>query len=224
MKFINFKKYIFFLFLINFSNILNSKLIPEKGLENLKLENNKFVNDPVFKEQRKSIVKKQNPSYLILSCSDSRVTPEYIFGQPLGNMFTVRTAGQVIDEVVIDTIEFAIKNYDVVNLIVMGHQNCGAVSGALNRLKENNGKIKIPKDKRSNLDAVLIPIERAILEAKVNIYAKDALEKSTTANVNYISKQLKNRSLIIRKAIKNKKIILLGSVYSLETGIVNFIS
>lgn len=225
MKIINFKNnYILFLILISVFNGVNAELTPLEGLNNLKLENEKFVNNPIFLKQRKGLVEKQNPSYVILSCSDSRVIPEHIFGQPIGNMFTVRTAGQVIDDVVIDTIEFAINNYDVVNLVVMGHQNCGAVSGALKRLKDNNGKIKMPKAHKGNdLDAVLIPIERAIVEGKVDIYAPDALEKATIANVNYISEQLKKRSSVIRKAIKNKQISLLDSVYSLETGKVKFL-
>lgn len=226
MKVINFNKnYIVFLFLICVFNAINTKLTPTQGLKNLKLENENFINNPVFKKQRKGLVEKQNPSYVILSCSDSRATPEYIFNQPLGNMFTVRTAGQVIDNVVIDTIEFAVKNYDVVNLVVMGHQNCGAVDGALKRLKDNNGKVKIPKAKKGSfIDAVLVPIERAIVAAKINIYAPDALEKATIANVKYIAKQLKKRSSVIAKAIKNKKISLFRAVYSLETGKVEFIN
>jgi len=218
------KNYITFLLLISAFNVVNAKLTPAAGLENLKQANTKFVNNPMFKEQRAGLAKGQNPSYVILSCSDSRATSEYIFDQPLGSMFTVRTAGQVIDNVVIDTLEFAIKNYDVVNFVVMGHQNCGAVDGALNRLKSNNGKIVVPKsEKGSFLDAVLLPIERAIIAGKVDIKAPDALEKATIANVNYIAEQLKKRSSVISRAIKSKKISLLGAVYSLETGKVKFI-
>lgn len=222
---INNNQYSIFFILIFLINIINAKLTPNEGLINLKLENEKFINNPIFKKQRKGIVEKQNPSYVILSCSDSRATPEYIFNQPMGNMFTVRTAGQVIDNVVIDTIEFAVKNYDVVNLVVMGHQNCGAVEGAIKRLKENKGKVKILKNLKSGyIDAVLIPIERAIVAAKIDIHAPDALEKSILANINFILDQLKKRSTVIAQAIKNKKISLLGSVYSLKTGKVKFIN
>jgi len=225
MKIFNFNnKYLVFLISINLFNIINSELTPGQGVKNLKQANEKFVNNPIFQKQRQGLVKGQNPPYVILSCSDSRATPEYIFEQPLGNMFTVRTAGQVIDDVVIDTIVFAVKSYDVVNLVVMGHQNCGAVEGALGRLRKNNGKIVIPPGhKRGYVDAVLIPIERAIVASKVDIHAPDALEKSTIANVNYIAEQLKRRSSIIRDAIKNKKITLVGSVYSLQTGKVKFL-
>lgn len=214
----------FFLILICVFNGLNAELSPQEGLKNLKKANQKFVKNPQFQKQRKGIVKEQNPNYVMLSCADSRATPEYIFDQPLGGMFTVRTAGHVIDDVVIDTLVFAVKSYDVVNLVIMGHQNCGAVDGALGRLRKNNGKIVMPEGPKGNyIDAVLIPIERAIIAGNVDIHAPDALEKATIANVYYMADQLKKRSSIISEAIENKQIILVGSVYSLETGEVKFI-
>jgi carbonic anhydrase len=214
---------IFFYSLVIMTPICNAQLTPQEGLLNLKTGNKEFASNAVFTKQRQALIQEQNPSYVVLSCSDSRTTPEYIFNQPLGNVFSVRTAGHVIDNVAIDTIEYAITHFDVVNLIVMGHQNCGAVDGALKKLKEDKGKILNDYDDKDNYEnAVLRPIEKAIIEHEIDIHAHDALEKSTIANVRYVSDELQKRSLIIHNAIKNNKINLIGSVYSLQTGKVDF--
>lgn len=177
--------------------------------------NQKFVDSPIYARQREPLVHGQNPHTIILSCSDSRVPPEIIFSQKLGEMFVVRTAGQVTDDVVIDTIEYAVGHFDSTLLVVMGHADCGAVKGALNRLIENDGKID---KKRGHLNAVLIPIERAILKSKMDIYAPDALKKAIRVNIRYVARQLIKRSKTISEAIKSGRITLVGAEYHLDSG------
>lgn len=189
---------------------------PEFGWHKLQRDNNKFINNPKYFKQRAEAVKGQNPPYVILSCSDSRVPPEIIFNQGIGDIFAVRVAGNVTDAVVVDSIEFAVGTWDVNTLIVMGHTDCGAVTGALNRLRRNHGKIDRPRG--DHLNAVLIPIETAIIEARIDIYAHDALEQATRANISYQARQLLKRSPVIRKAVATGQIIIVGSEYVLATG------
>lgn len=113
--------------------------------ERLLESNNKFVNNQDYYKERIKLVNAQNPCCIILSCSDSRVPPEIIFQQELGKIFTVRVAGEVADNVVVDTIEYAINHFDSTIIVVMGHSECGAVIGALKQLKENNGNIPFLK-------------------------------------------------------------------------------
>ncbi|WEV64988.1 carbonic anhydrase [Bifidobacterium sp. ESL0732] len=85
-------------------------------------------------ETRKSLIDGQHPDAAILSCSDSRVPPEIIFDQGLGDMFTVRTAGQTLDDAVIASLEYAVTHLGVSVLVVLGHQHCGAVASAVAEL------------------------------------------------------------------------------------------
>lgn len=189
---------------------------PDCDWNKLLKENEKFVDNPKYAKEREGLLRGQNPRYVILSCSDSRVPPEIIFEQGLGDLFVARVAGNVADPVVIDSIEFAVGHYDVTTLIVMGHTHCGAVEGALARLRKNHGKIDhIEGD---HLNAVLIPIETAIIKAGIDIYGSDALELAIKANVAYVVKQLLKRSPVISKAVKDGQIIIVGAEYRLKSG------
>lgn len=88
------------------------------------------------RETRESLIDGQHPDAAVLACSDSRVPPEIIFDQGLGNMFTVRTAGQIIDDAVIASLEYAVTHLHVSLLVVLGHEHCGAVAGAVEELDE----------------------------------------------------------------------------------------
>lgn len=157
----------------------------------------------------------QNPCTIVLSCSDSRVPPELVFKQSIGDLFVVRVAGEVVDDVVADSIEYAIGHFDSVLIVVLGHSHCGAVVGALNRLKENNGQI-IPQP--GHIDAVLRPIEMAILAAGIDIYAYNAIELSVIANVNYVANQLLYQSHVISDALESGSISIIGAEYNLTSG------
>ena len=192
---------------------------PSQEWHTLKVGNKKFANNPEFKKQRAPLVASQNPPCVVLSCSDSRVPPELVFDQGLGKLFVVRVAGQVVDDIVVDSIEYAVGHFDVKTIVVLGHTNCGAVIGALKHLKKNKGKID--PNGPGHLNAVLIPIEKAIVKAHINIYAHDALKKSIHANIRYAAKQLLKNSPAITAALKSGKINIVGGEYSLKTGKVN---
>lgn len=181
----------------------------------LQRSNRKFIKDPKYIQQREKTANGQNPAFVVLSCSDSRTPPELIFKQGLGRIFCPRVAGNTAGDQVIDSIAFAVKTWDVTTVVVMGHENCGAVIGALERLRLNGGVID---PENGIFHAVLIPIEKAIVAAGIDIYGPNALEEATRANVVYTVQQLINKSVIISNAIRNGQIIIVGSVYSLKTG------
>lgn len=187
----------------------------EHDWHKLQRANEKFIDSPKYAKQRAETAGGQNPTYVVLSCADSRTPPELIFNQGLGRIFCPRVAGNTAGDQVIDSIAFAVNTWDVTTVVVMGHTSCGAVEGALARLRKNCGKIDRPN---GLFNAVLIPIERAIVWAGIDIYADDALERATEANVAYVAERLIKKSSIIRKAVEKGQIIIVGSIYSVETG------
>lgn len=211
-----------FTFIITFTNLVfndlqafcHSKNGGEQAWQALKAGNKKFVNNPRFIRQRKHTAT-QNPHTIMLSCSDSRVTPEFIFSQKIGNLFVVRSAGEVADDVVIDSIEYSVRTFSSCLLVVLAHTNCGAVIGALERLRKNGGVIDRVN---GHLLAVLVPIEKAIVQAGIDIYAPDALQQATRANVEYIVNQLLTESPVIAQAVASKNLRIIGAEYHLRSG------
>lgn len=190
-------------------------ITPVAEWDSLLQSNKNFVKNPVFAKQRTGLKNAQNPPVIVLSCSDSRVPPELVFDKKLGSLFVVRVAGHVVDNVVIDSIEFAVKNFDAHVIVVLGHSGCGAVVGALQHLQKNGGKRDHP---HGHLGAVLIPIETAIVEAGINVCGAKALEESIQAHVKYAAHQLISRSGVISNALHKGQLIIVGAEYFLSTG------
>ncbi len=212
-------KFFLMLLLVVFSNSWAQSSSDECGSQQdwhyLQKANKEFIHKPKYTKQRKKTANGQNPAFVVLSCADSRTPPELIFNQGLGRIFCPRVAGNTAGDQVIDSIAFAVHTWDVTTVVVMGHENCGAVIGALDRLRENGGVID---PENGIFHAVLIPIERAIIAAGIDIYGPNALEESIIANVVYTANQLINNSIIISNALQSGQIIIVGSVYSLRTG------
>ena len=114
---------------------------------------NKLENDKALKDRRDELIKGQHPEVLVITCSDSRVVPEIIFNCSLGDIFVIRTAGNVINEGELATVEYAIEHLKVKRIVVLGHTHCGAVHATiknekgqyldpiLNRIRKNIGNI-----------------------------------------------------------------------------------
>ena len=96
---------------------------------------NKLDNNKELKQLRDELVKGQHPDTLVITCSDSRVVPEYIFNASLGELFVIRTAGNVINEGELATIEYAIEHLKVKSIIVLGHTHCGAIHASIHNEK-----------------------------------------------------------------------------------------
>lgn len=193
----------------------SSECASQRGWHYLQRGNDKFIDSPKYQEERARTANGQNPGFVVLSCADSRTPPELIFSQGLGKIFCPRVAGNTAGDQVIDSIAFAVKTWDVHTVVIMGHENCGAVIGALDRLRDNGGVID---PENGIFNAVLIPIERAIVYAGIDIWGPNALEEATEANVRYAARQLLKKSKIISRAVHHGEINIVGSVYSLETG------
>jgi carbonic anhydrase len=157
---------------------------------------------------RKKLASAQNPNVIILSCSDSRVAPEVVFDQSLGDLFVVRTAGNIADPVALGSIEYAVANIHSPVLVVLGHQKCGAVSAAC------SGK-KMPS---SSLQAIVDKIDPAVTQAKTYAKGDDLLDAAIKENVQQSAKDVLANSEIIRDAVKAGKLKVFEAEYSLDTG------
>lgn len=139
---------------------------------NLKENNNRFIdkinNDESLRNRRDELINGQHPEVLVITCSDSRVVPEMIFDCGLGDIFVIRTAGNVINEGELATVEYAIEHLKVKSVIVLGHTHCGAVHASIH------------KEKGRYLDPILSRIEKNIdgEEDEMNASKVNALKEA----------------------------------------------
>ncbi|HUK86654.1 MAG TPA: carbonic anhydrase [Terriglobales bacterium] len=145
----------------------------------------------------------QSPPVAVLACADSRVAPELVFDKTLGDLFVVRAAGNSPDPLAIGSLEYAVEHLGTVMIVVMGHQSCGAVKAAC------SGE-KMPT---TNLEAVVKPIQASCSKAK----GKD-VEPATRDHVHQAALALVAHSPILKKRVEEKKLTIVESYYSLDTG------
>ncbi len=170
--------------------------------------NENFANSN--KEQITKSAKSQNPVCAVVSCSDSRVPPELLFEAKLGELFTIRTAGGIIDNAGLASLEYAIEYLNVKTVLVLGHTNCGAVTHAQEELIH---KHQPPSHEKSHLDDVISEIYKNIEGNKQNLTdLNHAIIDNLKAQVNKI-----NEDPVISRS--NAEILLY--LYNIETGTVS---
>ena len=162
-------------------------------------------------ERRAELANTQHPFATIVDCSDSRVPPEILFDQGLGDLFIFRVAGNVIDDHGLGSIEYAVDHLGVRLIVVLGHQRCGAVQAAKETIA---AKGKAPGHIESLVTAI-----RPAVEAT----AKDDLDTTIKANVKNVVKALRSSTPILKAEVDSGKIQVIGGYYSLDTGAVTFL-
>ncbi len=193
-----------------------SNITPDAALQKLMDGNRRYIDQKrTFPDQSRSrileVAKGQNPFATILGCSDSRVAPEILFDQGLGDLFDIRVAGNFIDNVVLGNMEYAVVELGVPLLVVLGHERCGAVKAAL------DGK-PVP----GHIGSLVRAIKPAVSATKGQ--PGDAWDNAVRANVKMSVKNLKARSPILAKAIKAGTLKVVGGRYDLDTGTVEIIA
>lgn len=156
----------------------------------------------------------QKPHAIVLSCSDSRVPPEVVFDQKLGEIFTVRTAGEVLDFGAIASIEYAVEHLGSNLIVVMGHTSCGAVKAAHSTKKGDD--VGSP-----NLNALVADIQPRI-HRHLRSPASDNYVVETWDNTRGVAEDLMKRSAIVRAAVESGQVKIQSGVYHLNTGKVEF--
>ena len=155
--------------------------------------------------RRVEVSKGQHPIAAVVCCSDSRVSPELVFDQGLGDLFVVRCAGNTVDAVSMGSLEYAVEHLGVHLIIVMGHEKCGAVKAAL-------AGEPLP----GSVPAVVKPIKSAITAAK---HLKgDPLHNTIVENVRGVVRRMRVADSLIKKEIKSGKVTIVPMDYDLTTG------
>jgi carbonic anhydrase len=201
---------------------------PDEALEKLMAGNKNYRENTLTNASfcdpatRKSLVKSQKPFAIILSCSDSRVPPEIIFDRGLGEIFVVRVAGNIPDQIVIGSIEYAVEHLGSTLIMVLGHGSCGAVTATV----EANGKTS----GSPNIDAIVKEIEPGIaLAAQECPACKDEKDCAATrkselvncvidTNAKQVAANLTKNSQILKHLTEDKKIKIVAAKYDLDDG------
>src|SRR5207249_3280599 len=170
-----------------------------------------FVTRDLSSAKRTELAGGQHPFAVVLTCSDSRVAPELLFDQSIGDIFVIRVAGNVTDKAGLGSIEYAAEHLNTPLILVLGHEKCGAVTAA------TKGDAA-----EGNIQFLVNEIKPAVQKAKT--LGGDLVEKSVDENVRYVVSTMPARSEIINKLLKEGKVKLAGGTYSLSTGKVNIVS
>ncbi|MBF0318930.1 MAG: carbonic anhydrase [Nitrospirae bacterium] len=161
-------------------------------------------------EKRAELASGQQPFAVVVSCSDSRVGPEIIFDKDLGEIFVIRTAGNVVDKITLGSIEYAVEHLHSSIVVVVGHEGCGAVKAAI----ELKGKPE------GNIGAIVEKIIPAVKTAKreTDAYGGNLLYNAVKQNIKNVTQEIPAKSHIIAHALKEGHINVLGAYYSISTG------
>jgi carbonic anhydrase len=193
---------------------------PKEALKRLAAGNKRFVDGTPLhsrssKEVRKELVGGQQPFAVILGCSDSRVPPELVFDQGLGDLFIVRNAGNVVADDVMGSLQYAGLHLKIQLLVVLGHENCGAVTAALGAMSKGE---KHPE----RIQTLLHMIEPGLKDLDPKLTGAARLNAAVEANVRWSMRQIAE-SPEGKKALEEKRFEMAGAVYQLETGTVRFL-
>ena len=163
-------------------------------------------------EQRAELVSGQHPFAVILGCSDSRIPPELIFDQGLGDVFVIRTAGEVVDNASLASIEYAVEHLGVPLVMVLGHDSCGAVTAAV-----QGGEAE------GHLGSLMDFIRPAVEQAREAGEGSDLLNGSIDNNVFNIVEALKSSQPVLSEKVEAGELMILGARYRLDSGLVEIL-
>ena len=201
------------------NKVLQWSILPRKAIEILKEGNNRFINNLKahrnLLEQVNETRDGQWPFATILSCIDSRTSAELIFDQGLGDVFSVRIAGNIVNTDILGSMEFACKVAGSKLIVVLGHTKCGAVKGACDHVE------------MGNLTELLSKIQPAVYQEKTTTKDRSSKNATFVENVSEINvkrnvKNIIERSFVLEQMIENGEIGIVGAMHNIETGEVSF--
>ena len=190
---------------------------PDEALQRLMAGNKRFVESQTrhrpltIRETRAKLVRGQKPYAIILCCSDSRVPPEIVFDETLGQLFVVRVAGNVVDPVVLGSIEYAVSHLGSSLIMVLGHEACGAVSAAMDETGKAEG----------NIGEILDLIMPAVRDVRRTMEGKTGpipVEAAIDLNVDLQAENLMKQSSIIKEYVGQGKVKIVKGKYHLHHG------
>jgi carbonic anhydrase len=201
------------------SEARQARITPEKAIRLLKKGNRRFVQDKMrdrnYPEEVEESAGGQHPFAAIVGCLDSRVPPEAVFDRGIGDLFVARVAGNFVNDDILGSLEFAVAS-GVKAIVILGHTSCGAVIGACTQ-----------EDLGGLLTATLANINPAVQAVGHEHGPRDAgnptfVQAVADMNVNLTIQKLLDRSLVLRKEVEDGNIEVVGAMYDISTGEVEF--
>jgi carbonic anhydrase len=192
-----------------------AKVAPAEALARLKAGNQRFIAGKLQHphqnpKRRTELATSQRPFAIVLGCADSRTSPEVLFDQGLGDLFVVRVAGNILDDHILGSIEYAVEHLGAQLIVVLGHQRCGAVQAAKETL---DSKAEAP----AHINSIVTSIQPAVEATR----GAD-LEATIKANTDNVVQSLRSSEPVLKKEIEAGSITVLGAYYDLDTGAVAF--
>ncbi|MEH2053487.1 carbonic anhydrase [Nostoc sp.] len=192
----------------------------DKALKRLLEGNKRYVAGKLLNSERNpsrihDLAKGQQPFAVVLACSDSRVPPEIVFDQGLGDLFTVRVAGNFLEPGGLASIDYAVEHLKSPLVLVLGHRRCGAVTAVVESIQ--TGKA-LPDDISKFSEAIAPAIESAKKQLG------DAVDNAVRANIKYVTNELKTSQPVLAEFVKKGQVKVLGAYYNLDTGDVQVIA
>lgn len=194
------------------------------ALSRLRDGNRRFVNDEatlatiLSRSHRAALASRPEPCAIILGCSDARVPAELVFDQGFGDLFVIRVAGNIVAPSQVGSVEFAAARFGTKLVVVMGHENCGAIAATLEELTGEGENAS--KNLRSIVDRVRPSVE-TVLATRPADHAT-LVREAIRANVRVSANHLRHGSELLERMIQEEGLMVVGAEYSLETGLVDF--
>lgn len=194
---------------------LPQQLTAEQALKRLLDGNDRYTTKGLIHpdqttNRRLDVAIGQRPFAMILGCADSRVPPEIVFDQGLGDLFVIRVAGNILDDAILGSIEYAAEVLQVPLVFVLGHERCGAVSAAVKRAP-------VPGHISTLIQAIQPAVDRS------NQETGDKVDNVVRANIKFVVEEMRNSSPI-GEFVKQDKLKIVGGRYDLDTGTVELIA
>jgi carbonic anhydrase len=198
------------MFATSFAGEGHDGISPDKAIEMLKAGNARHVSGhPTHPHESAArlheIAQGQKPFAIILGCADSRVPPELVFDAGLGDLFDVRVAGNIVDDAVIGSIEYAVEHLGTTLIVVLGHERCGAVQAAY-----DGGEAA------GHLGTLVEHLKSAVEKAKKQ--PGDGVDNAVRINATQVAEELRNSKPILSKAVAEGKIKIVAARYDLDDG------
>jgi carbonic anhydrase len=198
---------------------MQAAITPTMALEILKDGNQRFINNLKINrnllQQVNETVDGQHPFAVILSCIDSRTSAELIFDQGLGDIFSVRIAGNIVNEDILGSMEFGCKVAGAKIIVVLGHTKCGAIKGACDHVEMGNLTVLLTK---------IRPAVEDEIETKENRNSSNEafVENVAIINIKRTVKSITERSTILKEMVEKGEIGIIAGIYDISSGVVNF--
>lgn len=194
-----------------------AKISPNQAIRLLEEGNQRFVMGNLVEKHviqaRTQLVSEQKPVAVIISCSDSRVAPEIVFDQSLGNLFVIRVAGNIMNDDVMGSVQYAVDHLNVPLVLVLGHENCGVIIEALQKRKH-------PLYLQSIINKIEPATEKAI---SAGITQDEIVDWTVIENIKLVKDELHENSALNEK-LADGQLQIIGGEYHLATGKVSWIN